>query len=122
MKKEKLTKEIIFKTRVIPGVQRGRVLGFPTANLIKKNLDISYGVYLVEVKINQKKHQGLLHFGYKKTFSEGLSIEIFIKDFSANLYNKEIEVRVIKKIREIKKFSSPEKLKNQIKKDIKITT
>ncbi len=113
-------KETTFVAKVIAGVKRGRLLGFPTANLDKKDLDIPHGVYLVQTKINDKIYQGLLHFGYKETFNEGPSLEIFIKDFSGNLYQKEIEIKVVKKIREVKKFKSLLQLKEQIKKDLQM--
>jgi len=114
------TKEIIFRAKVIVGIGRGKELGFPTANLDKIDLDMPHGVYLVETKIDDKKYQGLLHFGYKETFNEAPSLEIFIHDFSDDLYQEEIEVKIIKKIREVKKFKTQEELKEQIKKDLQL--
>ncbi|MFN3301898.1 MAG: EamA family transporter [Patescibacteria group bacterium] len=116
--KEGQAREIIFTAKVIPGSQRGRTLGFPTANLDKRDLDIPHGVYLVETKIDNQIYQSLLHFGYKETFNEGPSSELFIKNFSGDLSQKEIEVKLIKKIREVKKFKNAEELKAQIRKDL----
>lgn len=116
--KEGRVREISFKAKVIPGTGRGKGLGFPTVNLDKVDLDINHGVYLVETKIDNKKYRGLLHFGFRETFNEAPSLEIFIKDFSSNLYQKEIEVKIIKKIREVKKFKGTEELTDQIKKDL----
>jgi len=112
-------KNIIFKAKVIAGLGRGKELGFPTANLDKKDLDIGHGVYLVEATIDGNKKRGLLHFGYKETFNEESSLEIFIDDFSGDLYQKEVGVEIIRKIREVKKFKTPEELKEQIKKDLR---
>ena len=108
-----------FKTKVIAGQSRGRRIGFPTANLDKTNLDIDYGVYLVKVEVNDRLHKGLLHFGPRKTFNEGVSLELYIKDFDANIYHQEVKIKIIKKIREVKKFKNIEELKKQISRDLK---
>lgn len=115
-------KELIFKAKVVKGMGRGKQLGFPTANLDKIDLDISHGIYLVEVKTEGKEYQGLLHFGYKETFDEEPSLEVLIKDFSGDLYEKDLEIKVLKKIREVKKFSSSNELQEQIKKDLEIVS
>ncbi|NQU77323.1 EamA family transporter [Candidatus Falkowbacteria bacterium] len=114
-------KNITFKAKVMKGAGRGKNLGFPTANLDQENLDISHGVYLAETKINNQTHQGLLHFGYKETFNEKPSLELHIKNFSQDILGQEIEVKIIKKIRDIKKFKSVDELKEQIQKDINST-
>ena len=98
----------------------GKRLGFPTANLDKKNLDIKHGVYLVDVEISGKAHKGLLHFGLKKTFHENISLELHIKNFNFDIYGKDVKIKIIKKIREVKKFDSAEDLKKQIRKDLTV--
>lgn len=107
-----------FSGTVIHGEGRGRGLGFPTANLDNRSLPLSYGVYLVEVELDKKTYQGLLHFGPKKTFNQIVSAEIFIKDFERQIYGKKLEVKVIKKIRGILKFKSVEDLIKQMKDDL----
>ena len=107
-----------FKAKVITGKGRGRRIGFPTANLDKTDLDIDCGVYLAEARIEKKLYKGLLHFGPKKTFNGGVSLELFIKDFNFDIYGKNVKIKIIKKIREIKKFANAEWLKKQIKKDL----
>lgn len=107
-----------FKAKVIAGQARGRRIGFPTANLDKTNLDIDYGVYLVEAEVNDKLHKGLLHFGPRKTFNEGVSLELHIKDFDVNIYHQDVKIKIIKKIREIKKFKNIKELKKQINRDL----
>ena len=108
-----------FKARVIAGKGRGRRLGFPTANLNKTDLDIEYGIYLVEVMINNRLYNGLLHFGPRKTFNEEVSSELYIKDFDFDIYHQNVKIKVIKKIREVRKFANAEDLKEQIEKDLK---
>lgn len=112
-------KNIVFKARVITGVGRGKLLGFPTANLDKKNLEMSHGVYLAKAKVDHQIYDALLFFGYKETFNEQVSLEVLLNNFSEDLYQKELEVNVIKKIREVRKFNNPEELKEQIKQDLK---
>jgi len=113
-------KSFVFTTKAIDGVGRGRRIGLPTINLDKVDLDMDYGVYLVEASINSKKYKGLLHFGPKATFSEAPSLELFIKELVSDISNKNIKIKTIKKIREIKKFASSEDLKKQVNKDLKI--
>lgn len=108
-----------FKAKVITGSGMGRKLGFPTANLDKIDLDIDYGVYLAEIAIDRKLYRGLLHFGPKKTFNNKVSLEAHIKNFDFNIYNKNVIIKIIKKIREVKKFNNADELKEQIKQDLK---
>ena len=107
-----------FKAKVITGKGRGRRLGFPTANLNKTDLGIKHGVYLVEAEMGKKSYKGLLHFGPKKTFNEKVSLELYIKDFDFDIYDQDVKIKIIRKIREVKKFDNAEELKEQIKKDL----
>ncbi|MBA3046727.1 riboflavin kinase [Patescibacteria group bacterium] len=130
-----------FTAKVIIGRGRGKRLGFPTANLDKTDLKIKHGVYLVEAEVypalfrqdiksrrrveyskrcgaDKKPYQGLLHFGPKKTFCEDVSLELFIKNFDFDIYGKSVKIKIIRKIREVKKFANAEELKKQIKKDL----
>ena len=107
-----------FKAKVITGKGRGRRLGFPTANLNKTDLDIKHGVYLVEAEMGKKLYKGLLHFGPKKTFNEKVSLELYIKDFDFDIYDQDVKIKIIRKIRGVKKFDNAEELKEQIKKDL----
>ena len=113
-------KNLFFQAKVIPGAGRGKRLGFPTANLDKTDLDISHGVYLAETIINNIKYKSLLHFGFKETFKEKPSLEVHIKDLSCNLLGQKIEVKIIKKIREVKKFKTVQELQKQVKKDLEL--
>ncbi len=114
-----------FKAKVIAGKGRGRRLGFPTANLDirrqshKKDLNIEHGVYSVDVEIGGKFYKGLLHFGPKKTFNEDVSLELYIKNFDFDIYHQDVKIKIIKKIREVKKFVNAEDLKKQIYQDLK---
>jgi len=111
--------KLVFKAKVIPGAGRGKVLGFPTANLDTEGIDLNHGVYLVEAEIEGKIYSGLMHFGFKETFQEKPSLEILVKGLDYNIYGQVVAVKVVKKIRDIKRFANGIELKKQIEKDVK---
>jgi len=111
-------KEVTFSAHVIKGEGRGKKLGYPTANLDKTDLDIGHGVYAVEVIAQGKKYSGVMHFGFKDVFNEAVSLEVLIKDFSADIYGEELTVTVGRKLREIKKFATVDLLVEAIKNDL----
>lgn len=111
--------KLVFKAKVIHGAGRGKILGFPTANLDAKGIDLNHGVYLVEVKLEDRSYKGLVHFGFKETFQEKPSLEVLIKDLARDIYGQVIEVRIIRRVRNIKKFAGTADLKRQIAKDAK---
>ncbi len=101
------------------GDQRGKSLGFPTANLLLANpLKIvpGNGVYVVNVKSLFGVHRGMMNIGTNPTFSDNslLKMEVHLLDFDGDLYNSQITVVFLQKIREEKKFSSPDELVAQL--------
>lgn len=105
---------------VVEGAKRGRTIGFPTANLQIPNDKLlpSVGVYACFVKIDGKDHKGMVNIGFNPTFDGlGLHVEVNIFDFDENCYGKEIELEMVKKIREEQKFDGIESLKNQLNRD-----
>ena len=107
-----------FKAKVVKGKGRGKKIGFPTINFDPVNFNIDYGVYLVDVLIGRKTYKGLLHFGHKKTFNEGVSAEAHLMDFNLDVCLKNVIIEIIKKIRDVKKFKNEEALKRQINRDV----
>lgn len=109
--------------QVIPGHGRGRkLLGFPTANLklSREKLLPKEGVYAVEVFFDGERYAGVMNLGYNPTFGDQyLSAEVHIFDFEGDLYGKEICIALIERLRDEKKFSSPEELAAQIAQDCK---
>lgn len=108
---------------VIQGQQLGRTLNFPTANLKTNQFLPKKGVYGVQVFWPEKTpspYLGVMNIGQRPTLSEEapLSVEIHVLDFDDDLYGEKIEVQLIQYIREEKKFSSLEDLKQQIHQDI----
>jgi len=118
MKTQK-SQKIIFKSKVIHGKWRWKKLGFLTANLEKIDLDISHGIYICDIFIENKKYKWLMHFGFVETFMEWITTEIFIKNFDWNLYGDLLEIHIGWKIRDIRKFDNSVELKNQIEEDVK---
>ncbi|MDD4901187.1 MAG: EamA family transporter [Patescibacteria group bacterium] len=108
-----------FMAKVRDGSGRGAKLGFPTINLDQADIDVNYGLYLVESQINGKIYKGLLHFGQKETFNEPASLELYLKERLAVLPDQ-VFVREVKRIREVKRFANAEELKRQMAEDAKI--
>ena len=98
----------------------GKLLGFPTANIIPENeLCPKNGIYAVTVEYSGKIYQGVANIGFSPTFDDHIfSVEVHILDFNENIYGKKIRVNFVQRIRGEKKFSSISELSDQIKKDI----
>ena len=106
--------------KVIWGADRGKGLGFPTANLeILNGLYPKTGVYAVEVIMGTKTYPGVANVGYNPTFGENpLSVEVHILDFSRDIHGEEIQVVFFERIRDEKAFENPDSLARQIRKDV----
>lgn len=99
--------------------QRGRKLGFPTAN-VNLSKKIPEGIYISKTKVAGAIFPSLAFIGTAKTFNEKkFHGEIYLLDFNKNLYDQWISVKLFKKIRENKKFNSREDLIEQMKEDEK---
>jgi riboflavin kinase/FMN adenylyltransferase len=106
------------------GRQVGKKIGFPTCNIdIKDYVLAKPGVYAVRVlrKNTSKILKGIANLGYRPTFNQKkILLEVHLFNFSGNLYNKHLSVEFLKFIRKEKKFKNINKLKSQIKLDLKI--
>jgi riboflavin kinase / FMN adenylyltransferase len=106
---------------VVPGHQRGgRLLGFPTANIrLSGQAPPKPGVYVVRVGIGEGTYGGAANVGFNPTFGgTELSVEVFLFDFDENIYEKLIRVHFIERLRDEKRFSGPDELALQIRKDV----
>ena len=101
---------------VIHGEERGRDLGFPTANIrLDKNCELKHGIYAVRVGRGQGKDQqrfdAVASFGRRPTFDNGAPLlEVFLFGFNGDLYGAELDVAFISFIRDELKFDSVEAL------------
>lgn len=105
---------------VIHGRQNGRKMGFPTAN-ISYNPKIVLppdGVYAGITTVDERKYKSVINIGNNPTFNaEEKTIETHILDFDKDIYEKDIKVEFVKKLRGEIKFKSADELKIQIRKD-----
>ncbi|MGA2026309.1 MAG: bifunctional riboflavin kinase/FAD synthetase [Syntrophobacteraceae bacterium] len=105
---------------VIPGRKRGVSLGFPTANIRMPAITPPRtGVYVVQAEVDGKTYGGAANLGYNPTFGDtDLSLEAHLFDFDRDIYGKPITIRFIDRLRDELRFSSPDELAAQIKKDV----
>lgn len=94
--------------KVIHGDKRGRELGFPTANLtLDATCGLRHGVYAVRVGVDGRRYDGVANFGRRPMFDSGaVLLEVFLFDFTGDLYGRAIDVAFIDWIREEKVFGS----------------
>ena len=106
---------------VIHGDERGRTIGFPTANLKPEHarkVIPKKGVYAVKVRVGDDWFGGMMNIGVRPTF-EGTSntLEVHIFDFDQMIYGQTIQIRFLTRLRDEKKFAGAEELVNQLNKD-----
>lgn len=109
---------------VVTGAKRGKIMGFPTANLNVGNtnkLIPQTGVYAVGCELNGEKLNGVMNIGYRPTFDDttGLVPEVHLFNFNRMIYGEVLKVNFIRRIRSEKKFASKEELIKQIELDKK---
>lgn len=105
---------------VIPGLQRGRTLGYPTANInMHHELIPQEGVYCGYTYVENLKYPALISIGRCTTFEPHteVKVEVYLMDYEGNLYEQELETFISEKIREQESYLSKEALTEQIKKD-----
>src|SRR5437867_10532596 len=118
-----LGREYTILGTIVSGDNRGKKIGFPTANLSAHNEQFPpNGVYFVQAKLDGVMYPGVANLGYRPTVDTGKSeriLEIHLFDFERNIYGKDLEVRFIRYLRPEKKFESVEALARQIDLDVK---
>jgi riboflavin kinase/FMN adenylyltransferase len=105
--------------KVVQGAQRGRTIGYPTANIQLPDADKlipQMGVYAVQVYMNQLHYKGMLNLGVNPTVSDtqDLKIEVHIFDFAQEVYGAEMDIYFVARIRDEMKFTSLDELKMQL--------
>jgi len=106
--------------KVITGAQRGRTIGFPTANMeIPDQLLPEHGIYAASAQIDGSSFPAAVVIGPAPTFEQyQTAIEAFLLDYSGDLYGKNLSLSFYQRLRDIIKFDSPAELVMQIDKDV----
>lgn len=116
----------LLKGKVVEGRRLGRELGFPTANIQPEDhhkMVPTDGVYAVYVTVGGGRYTGMLNVGTRPTVNSNVdhrSIEVHIFDFSEDIYQCDISVNFVERIRDEVKFENLDKLRDQLERD-KIT-
>src|SRR5438105_5582038 len=107
--------------RVVRGAERGRTIGFPTANLRPTNRVIPRGgVYVTATLIEGAWRRSITNIGTRPTFDDarGISVETHVLNWTGDLYGDVVRVRFLHRLRDEKKFGSIDELKAQIARDV----
>ncbi|MEM7810093.1 MAG: bifunctional riboflavin kinase/FAD synthetase [Planctomycetota bacterium] len=105
---------------VVRGAARGRVLGFPTANLDQiETLVPAEGVYAGEARVDDDSFAAAVHIGTNATFAAATpTVEAHLVGFDGDLYGRELTVTFLERLRGTVRFDSPEALAAQLRNDI----
>lgn len=106
---------------VVKGLENGRKMGFPTANVAydAEKLLPPDGVYKGRIEIEKNSYPAVINIGKNPTFdAKKRTVEVHIPNFSRDIYQKQVRVEFDKKIRGEIRFNSIEELTKQIKKDV----
>ncbi len=118
-----LGRPFVIEGTVVRAMGRGRTIGYPTINLkTEHHLLPKNGVYVSEAEVEGRAYAGVTNIGHNPTFGAGQerSIETFLLDFNGNLYDRQVRLAFLERIRDEKKFNSPEDLVAQITKDVEM--
>lgn len=106
---------------VISGQQKGRTIGFPTANLEAEEAFImpKNGVYAVKVNVNDQWYNGMCNIGHNPTFNfiDQVSVEVNILHFNQDIYGQRIKIEFYHRLRDEQRFSSIQELMTQLDTD-----
>ena len=106
---------------VVKGKQLGRTIGYPTLNIdtgFMQKLLPKQGVYAVWVWVGGQRHGAMMNIGNRPTVSGiGITIEVHVFDFEADVYGQEVKVDIITYLREEQKFAGLEALTNALAAD-----
>ena len=119
--RELLGRKFSMKGIVLHGKKLGAQLGFPTCNIDpqRQNLPLK-GVFAAEVRFKEAAYSSVVNIGYRPTVDSDSKalLEVHILDFDQQIYDEELEITFVQKVRDEKKFDGLEALKLQIKSDV----
>lgn len=104
---------------IAQGAKIGTSLGFPTANFtLQPGTALGHGIYAVRIRLGDDWYQGAAYLGTRPTFDDGAPVlEVFLFDFTGDLYGHTIEVEFIGYVRQDLRFTDIEALKRQMHMD-----
>jgi len=108
--------------KVITSDKRGRILGFPTANLdIRPQQALpGNGTYATIAQVDGEQFPSATNIGIRPTFGEGeKTVETHLLNYEGDLYGKDMKLEFVQKLRDEQRFSSSEGLKAQIERDVR---
>ncbi len=106
---------------VVRGAERGRTVGFPTANIaIGADLALpSFGVYITRAYLGESRYDSITNIGKRPTFDEDRpTIETHILDFDADCYEQQLRIELLVRVRDETRFDGVEALQAQIGRDV----
>lgn len=106
---------------VIPGDERGRALGFPTANMSPPQDKVcpAQGIYAAFARTGGSAYPAAVSIGTRPTFGAGrLVVEAFLLDYGGDLYGRPLEVHFVQRLRDEQAFPSVEALVQQMHADV----
>ena len=117
-----LTRQYQISGRVAKGEHIGSTLGFPTANMEPEDankLIPASGVYVVKADLGDgKQRPAMMNIGTRPTFEgQKTTLEVNILDFEGDLYGKQLTVHFVERLRDERRFDSPEALVAQLEQD-----
>ena len=107
--------------RVVHGDRRGRVIGFPTANIyLHRKVSPLRGVYAVQVfGLEREPYQAVANIGVRPTIDgRRCLLEVHLLDFNDDIYGRHVQVAFLHKLRDEKRFESVDALQKQIAGDV----
>ncbi len=96
-------------------------MGFPTANLTFSRGQAlpADGVYVTKALLGGMPHPSVTNIGKRPTFGENRrTVEVYLIGFSGEIYGEDLRIELVDRLRDEKRFSSPEELKAQISQDV----
>jgi len=118
---ELLGRRFTLAGQVSKGDERGKILGFPTANLIPAPEQAlpADGVYATRAFLSETVYQAVTNIGVRPTFGSGQRlVEVHLLDFDGELYGQELKIELVDRLRDEMKFSSAGELKAQMVRDV----
>jgi riboflavin kinase/FMN adenylyltransferase len=106
---------------VVHGDHRGRLIGFPTANisLTADRALPAFGVYATWAYLGESRYPSATNIGMRPTFGgERVSVETHIMDFDGDIYGRMLRIELIERLRPEIKFNGVEEIKAQIGRDV----